>query len=257
MPDSVASEPESTPPAQAASPSQRLLVLAGLIVVVMLSYWTLGDSLTLEQLAEREQQLKQLLQSSPVLFFAAAFLVYVAVTGLSLPGATVLSLTYAWFFGFVPALILISFASTAGASVAFLLSRYLFGEAIQTRFRQRLAAVNVAMEAEGTFYLLTLRLLPQVPFFVVNVVMGLTRIPLKIFWIVSQIGMLPGTMAYVYAGSRVPDLQTLSEQGIRGLLSPGLLLALTILGLLPLLLRRLIQFLRRRQSATTQDPHQS
>src|SRR5204863_7676397 len=119
-----------------------------------------------------------------------------------------------WAFRFWPALILVSFASTAGDIVAFLLSRYFVGDFLQARYGQRLAALNAAVERDGAFYLFTLRLIPRVPFFVVNVAMGLTRLPTLTFWWVSQLGMLPGTIVYVLAGASAPSLTQIADHGL-------------------------------------------
>lgn len=219
----------------------RLVVFLGVLVAAGYGYWQLGDSLNLGSLVAHEQQLQEYLASSPFGVFAVAFAIYVAATGLSLPGATGLTLTYGWFFGFANAVILVSFASTLGASIAFMWSRYILGTSLQEKFKKRLANFNQALEKDGAFYLFTLRLIPVVPFFVINVVMGLTRLPLKTFWLVSQVGMLPGTMAYVYAGASVPDLQTLNESGLRGIISPKLFIAFAVLGLLPVVLKKAIQ----------------
>ena len=140
-----------------------------------------------------------------------------------------MTLVFGWSFGFLPGLLLVSFASTAGASLAFLLSRFVLREWIQTRFGSRLRTFNDALARDGAFYLLALRLIPSVPFFVVNLVMGLTPLALGTYWWVSQIGMLPSTAVYVYAGASVPYLQTLSEQGVRAVLSPRLFWALALL----------------------------
>ena len=179
-----------------------------------------------------------------MLVYAVAFLVYVAVTGLSLPGAIVLTLTCGWLFGFWRGLVLVSFASTTGATVAFLMSRFLLRDSIQRRFGDRLATFNQALEREGAFYLFMLRLIPAVPFFVINVVMGLTPIRSRTYWWVSQIGMLPGTAVYVYTGASVPNLATLAEKGFQGILSPQLLMAFALLGLVPLVLKKVVQRFR-------------
>ncbi|MCH8841029.1 MAG: TVP38/TMEM64 family protein, partial [Planctomycetes bacterium] len=154
------------------------------------------------------------------------------------PGATAMTLLVGWYFQFFPGVILVSFASTLGATIAFLLSRYLFREGIQHKFGDKLKSFNAALDREGALYLFTLRLVPLVPFFVINVVMGLTRIRTWTFWWVSQLGMLAGTTVFVYAGSSVPDLKTLSEQGAKAVFSPAQLTQLTIafvlLGLFPL-----------------------
>jgi uncharacterized membrane protein YdjX (TVP38/TMEM64 family) len=211
-----------------------LLIVAATIAVVFLNF---KDELTLESIAKQESALKEYQENHPVLVYGLAFLLYVAVAGLSLPAAAPLTLIYGWYFGFGPGLVVVSFASTVGATLAFLLSRHLLGESIQSKFGDRLSAFNRALEREGAFYLFTLRLIPVVPFFVINLVMGLTPIRVLTYFWVSQIGMLPGTAVYVYAGTAVPDLQTLSEQGAGGILTPKILLAFGILGLFPFLVK--------------------
>lgn len=215
-----------------------LLLVVGVIAVVYFQY---GDALSLEKLAQHEGKFRELQQRHPLLVFGAAFLIYVALTGLSLPGAAILTLLYGWYFGFLPGLLLVSFASTAGATLAFLLSRFLFREAIQKRFGDRLTAFNESLEREGPFFLFTLRLIPAVPFFVINAVMGLTPIKTKTFWWVSQLGMLAGTAVYIYAGSSVPSLQTLAEERINAVFSPAqltkLFIAFALLGVFPLAVR--------------------
>lgn len=172
-----------------------LLVVFALAVVVGLTQF--GDLITLDRLAQRESQLREFQTKNPYLVFSVAFLAYVCLTGLSLPGASALTLVYGWYFGLVEGLVLVSFASTAGATVAFLLSRYFLRDSIQNRFGQRLESFNEALGREGPFYLFTLRLIPAVPFFVINAVMGLTPIATRTFWWVSQVGMLPGTIVYI------------------------------------------------------------
>lgn len=218
-------------------------VAAGLI-------YALGGSLTLESLAAREVQLREFYQAHPVLTLAAAFLVYAAITGLSIPGAVPLSLAFGWLFGFWTGVVLVSFASTTGASAAFLLSRYLIGRWVQSRFEERLAAFNRAMEKEGPFYLFTLRLVPAVPFFVINVVMGLTKIRLSTYWWVSQLGMLPGTCVFLWAGASTPSLKEIQEKGAGSVLSLNVILALAALGLFPLAARWILgQVARKKQAA--------
>ena len=211
-----------------------------LIVVVLVAGWLLysfRDQLQLDELARRETEFRGYYAAHPWLTLAAAFLAYVVVAGLSLPGAAAMSVFYGWLFGLWRALVLVSFASTAGATIAFLLSRYVIGEAIQARYGDRLAALNAAVERDGAFYLLTLRLIPQVPFFVINVAMGLTKLRAWTFWWVSQVGMLPGTIIFVLAGASAPSLQQIADQGLTSLLDWRLVTALTLLGATPLLIR--------------------
>ncbi len=235
----------STAPAGAGSGSKtRLAVLLAVAAAAVAAYLRFGDALTLAAIAEQEAALRQYQQANPWLVYGAAFLVYVAVTGLSLPGAAVLTLVFGWYFDFLRAVVLVSFASTTGASLAFLLSRYVFRDAVQSRFGGRLRAFDDALARDGALYLFTLRLVPAVPFFVINLVMGLTPLRAGTFWWVSQVGMLPGTAVYVYAGSAVPDLQVLSERGLGGIVSPQVLAAFVLLGVFPLLVRTIMRRLR-------------
>lgn len=223
---------------------KKLGLVAVIVVIVTVAYTQYGSVLTLENLAAKEAELKTFQQDHPLLVYGIAFAVYVGVTGLSLPGATVLTLTCGWFFGLWRGVLLVSFASTAGATVAFLVSRYLLREPIQNRFGDKLATFNQSLEREGAFYLFMLRLIPAVPFFVINVVMGLTPLRVSTFWWVSQFGMLPGTAVYVYAGASVPDLATLAEKGVGGILSPQLMVAFVLLGVFPLVLRKIVTWIR-------------
>ena len=215
----------------------KLGIVALLVLTAGVAYHQFGDKLSLGYLATQEETLREYQQQHPRLIYGVAFLIYVVVTGLSIPGATVLTLLYGWFFGWVRGVILVSFASTTGATIAFLLSRYLLGTTIQQKFGERLQQFNEALEREGPFYLFTLRLIPAVPFFVLNLVMGLTPLKTWTFWWVSQLGMLPGTILYVYAGASVPSLAELAEQGTSGILSVRVLAAFAALGLFPFLVR--------------------
>ncbi|MDZ4849038.1 MAG: TVP38/TMEM64 family protein [Pirellulaceae bacterium] len=216
-----------------------LLLLIGVIGV---TYWQFGGILSFEYLAQRETRLRSFQADFPIISAALAIALYVAVAGLSLPGAAVLSIACGWFFGFWEGLLVVSFGSAGGATLAFLMRRYLFRDWLQRSMQKRLSKINAAFETEGAFYLFSLRLVPVVPFFVINAMMGLTKIRVFTFWWVSQIGMLPGTAAYVYAGSTVPSLQVLAKEGARGIVSWQLVLALAIVGLLPLVVKKSIAF---------------
>lgn len=232
-------------------------VFIGGIVYLFLSY---GSEEILSFLTAQEARAEAFRSEYPVATYCIAFLLYVAVTGLSLPGAIALTIVYGWFFDFVPALILISFASTIGATFAFLMSRYLLRSSIQDRFGERLESFNQALEREGAIYLFTLRLIPAVPFFVINLVMGLTPIRTRTFWWVSQLGMLPGTVIYIYAGHSFPEIRAIQsvvdEHGVGGLLThsgseinlSNLFLALILLGLFPVALKFIMRKLKRTPS---------
>lgn len=219
----------------------KLVCFLAIVIVAMVAYRQWGDLLSLANLARQEARLKSFQLEHPVFVHGAALLIYVSLTAVPLPGAAALSLVYGWYFGLFRGVILVSFASTAGATLAFLLSRFLLRDAIQAKFGSRLANFNQALEKEGAFYLFTLRLIPAVPFFVINAVMGLTRLRAWTFWWVSQLGMFPGTIVYIYAGSRVPNLKTLAEKGINSVFSPAqltqILAAFVLLGLFPLIVR--------------------
>ena len=236
--DSAAARAQAEP--KRSAKLQKLLVLAAVIAVIGFTYVVYGDELSLESLSEKEEFFRQYQQEHPVLVHAVALLVYVVVTGLSLPGAAALTLLMGWLFGFWDALILVSFASTAGATISFLLSRYLLHEWIQNRFAKQLAGFNKALEREGAFYLFTIRLIPAVPFFLINVVMGLTRMRVWTFWWVSQVGMLAGTGVFVYAGAQLPGLQQLAENGVGSVLSPQLIVAFVLLGIFPIAVKKIM-----------------
>lgn len=227
-------EPAVDEPPKAGRAAGKWLGFGILVLAVAGFYWKYGHALSLDYLADREMALRQFQTQSPWLAALLATVVYVAVTGLSIPGAAAMTLVYAWYFGFALALVIVSFGSTGGATVAFLLTRYFFGEWVQQKFSDRLKAVQSAMDREGAFYLFTLRLLPAIPFFLINTLMGLTRIDVVTFWWVSQIGMLPGTIAYVYAGSRLPSLKTIATEGVGQVLTWQLVVAFGIVGILPL-----------------------
>ncbi len=219
---------------------RKLALLLVVIAVVAIGYWQLKGVLSFDYLAQRESDLRSLQEQHPMLVAGVALATYVVVAGLSLPGALVMTLACGWYFGFWKALLIVSFGSTAGATIALLLSRYFVREWVQKTMGDRLAPINEAFERKGAFYLFTLRLIAGVPFFVVNAIMGLTQIRAGTFWWVSQLGMLPGTAAYVYAGSAVPSLQALAKDGVRGIVSWQLLSAFGIVGLLPLIIKKLV-----------------
>ena len=249
----IANDESST---NAAASKTKIAVFGLVIAAVAAGYFYAGDVLTLENLAANEADLRSYRQEHPVLVYGIAFTIYVVVTGLSLPGAAVLTLAYGWYFGLIRGVLLVSFASTIGATLAFLLSRYLLRDSIESRFGDRLEAFNDNLRREGAFYLFTLRMIPAVPFFVINLVMGLTPMRATTFLWVSQIGMLAGTIAFVYAGSSVPDLATLQEQGLSSVLTLRTLLAFAVLGTLPLLTKIVVNRFRPRQieSVQTIDP---
>lgn len=260
---------DSQPDPAAAPPSRhtlwiKLAIAAAFVAGILVLSLKIGNAEILNYLAAKESQAQSFRTQHPVGVYAAAFLIYVAVTGLSLPGAAPLSILYGWFFDLLPAFVLISFASTTGATLAFLLSRYFLRHTIQASFAGRLKTFNEALQREGAWYLFTLRLIPAVPFFIINLVMGLTPLRVTTFWWVSQLGMLPGTFVYTYAGHSFPQIGKIQEiaakDGFRGLLTHSsgdfnpfqLLVALTLLGLLPVVLKFVIKKLK---PSAVNEPH--
>ncbi|MCH8923280.1 MAG: TVP38/TMEM64 family protein [Planctomycetes bacterium] len=251
--------PDETPAdesngAKAGRNRRKLIALVLALLIGGGLYYYFRDVLTLDNLVERETQLDQLKRDRPILVYGGAVLLYVVVTGLSLPGAAFMSLLYGRFFGLVPGVILVSFSSTAGATMAFLLSRYFLRDAIQAKFGTRLARFNEALKREGAFYLFTLRLIPYVPFFAINVVMGLTPIRVWTFWWVSQLGMLAGTIVYINAGASLPSLRAIVEGGAADVLTLRLFFSFLILGIFPLLAKRVMGMLRSRSQEQESTP---
>ncbi len=207
---------------------------------------TFRSSFSLEALVAREAEFRATYHQHPILVLSVAFGLYVAMTALSIPGASLLTLASGWLFGFWPALVLVSFASSGGATISCALSRTLFRDAAAHRLGGRLRVIEESLAKDGDFYLLTLRLLPTVPFFLVNLAMGLTRYSLWRFYGISQLGMLPATCVFVYAGAQAADLKTLVDRGPGSLLTPRLVVALCLLALLPWILRSVVRWVRPR-----------
>lgn len=223
--------------------AKRLAVFVLMAALVAAFFWfDLGRFLTLGEIKARHEQLTALFAARPLLTVGAYAAVYLLVTALSLPGAALLTLLGGAMFGLGWGTLIVSFASSIGATLAFLASRFLFRDIVQRRFASGLAAVNRGIEREGAFYLFTLRLVPIFPFFLVNLVMGLTSIPVRTFYWVSQVGMLAGTLVYVNLGTQLARIDSL-----RGLLGPTLLASLALLGVFPLLAKRFVDALEARK----------
>lgn len=197
---------------------------------------------TFSELKARQSELRAIYEMHPAWSIGVYLAVYIASTALSLPGATILTLAGGALFGLGTGLILVSFASTVGATLAMLSARFLFRDYVENRFRDRLAAINNGLNREGGFYLFTLRLIPLFPFFVINLAMGLTKLPAFTFFWVSQVGMLPGTLAYVNAGTRLSELESPA-----GIIAPQFLLSFAVLGILPLIGKRIVDSMRARK----------
>ena len=224
--------------------SKKKLLIAGLLVTLVVAFFALdlGRFLSLDYIKSRQADLTALADAQPWLVGGSFFAIYVAVTALSLPGAAIMTLAVGAIFGIVNGTLIVSFASSLGATLAFLVSRYVLREGVQSRFGARLADIDRGVEKEGVFYLFTLRLVPLIPFFVINLVMGLTKMKAWTFYWVSQLGMFAGTIVYVNAGTQLAKIDSL-----RGILSPGLIASFVLLGLFPLLAKKIVDAVKARQ----------
>lgn len=215
-----------------------VLVLLGAIVAYFL--FDLGQILSLENFKASQADIVAAKDANPVLYIAGFFILYVAVTGLSIPGAAIMTLIAGALFGVVVGTIIVSFASTLGATLAFLSARFVLREWVQGKFGQRLRAIDEGLEKDGAFYLFTLRLIPVFPFFVINLLMGLTRIKTGTFFWVSQLGMLPATIVFVNAGTQISRIESTA-----GLLSPVLIASFVALALFPWVAKGLVALVQR------------
>ena len=214
------------------------LVLIGAIAAYFI--FDLGQYLSLENFKASQADIVAAKDANPALYIAGFFLLYVAVTGLSIPGAAIMTLVAGALFGVVAGTIIVSFASTMGATLAFLSSRYVLRDWVRGKFGERLRAVDDGLEKDGAFYLFTLRLIPVFPFFVINLLMGLTRIKTGTFFWVSQIGMLPATIVFVNAGTQISRIDSTA-----GLLSPTLIASFVALALFPWAAKAIVAVVKR------------
>ncbi|MGH8678565.1 MAG: FAD-dependent oxidoreductase, partial [Burkholderiales bacterium] len=223
---------------------KKQIVLLLLVAALVAAFFVLpvGLYLNLEYLKSQQAALDEYFRQNPFQTGLNFFVVYVAVTALSLPGAALMTLAAGAIFGLGWGTLIVSFASSIGATAAFLVSRFLLRELIQGRYGSKLKAVNDGVEKDGAFYLFTLRLVPAFPFFIINLVMGLTPMKTRTFYWVSQVGMLAGTIVYVNAGTQLAAIETL-----RGILSPGLIASFTVLGLFPLIARKMVDLVKARR----------
>lgn len=219
-----------------------LLLVIAITLVALFFHYDLNQLLTLEGLKGSMDQFGQWREQSPLLVVGGFFTLYVLVAALSLPGAAILTLAAGALFGLIEGFVVVSFASSLGALLAFLVSRYLLRDSIKSKFPERLKAIDQGVQKEGAFYLFTLRLVPVFPFFLVNLLMGVTGIKAWTFYWVSQIGMLAGTVVYVNAGTQLAEINSLS-----GILSPKLIFSFVLLGLLPLIGKAIVNKIKQRK----------
>ncbi|MEE7828210.1 TVP38/TMEM64 family protein [Vibrio parahaemolyticus] len=212
--------------------NKKLIFGLILVATILLLGANFGQYLTLENAKAQQEALNSFIEANIVYAAAVYFLAYVAITAFSIPGAAVVTLLGAALFGFWFSLLLVSFASTIGATLAFLSSRYLLRDWVQSRFGEKLVAINQGVKKDGAFYLFSLRLIPVFLFFLINLLMGLTPMSIARFYLTSQIGMLPGTAVYLNAGTQLATIDSLS-----GIVSPTVLASFALLGLFPILVK--------------------
>jgi pyruvate/2-oxoglutarate dehydrogenase complex dihydrolipoamide dehydrogenase (E3) component/uncharacterized membrane protein YdjX (TVP38/TMEM64 family) len=223
---------------------KKIFVLLALLIVIILFFTLdLEQYLTIAHIKAQQQALDQFYADNRAFTLLGFFVLYVVITGASLPGAAVLTLAGGAIFGLITGVVLISFASTIGASIAFLVSRYLFRDAVQSRFGGSLKSINDGVDKDGPFYLFALRLVPVFPFFVINLVMGLTRLRLWTFFWVSQLGMFAGTVVYVNAGTQLAQIESAS-----GIFNTGILLSFVLLAMLPFIGSKIVAFIASRKA---------
>ncbi|MGB5444216.1 MAG: dihydrolipoyl dehydrogenase [Psychromonas sp.] len=221
---------------------KKKIIIIVLAVIALWLVFDFSDQLTLENAKNQQAQLNDYISNNFSVASILYFLLYIVATALSVPGATILTLIGAALFGFWWSVLFVSFASTIGATLAFLFSRYLLKDWVQAKFGRKLQALNQGIEKDGAFYLLTLRLIPIFPFFVINLLMGLTPISTKKYYLFSQIGMFPATIVYLNAGTQLAAIESLSD-----ILSPAVLLSLAVLGLFPLISKFVINTIKQKK----------
>jgi len=222
---------------------QKIGLLAIVAVIMFIFYkFDLGQYFTISSLKEQLTDFRDYYSQHQVMTMAIFMTIYILMAALSLPGAVIMTLAGGALFGLFFGTILVSFASTIGATLAFLVSRYMFRDWVQNKFSTKLSAINQGVEKEGGFYLFTLRLVPVFPFFVINLVMGLTTIRTRIFYLVSQMGMLPGTLVFVNAGTQIAKIESTA-----GILSVNLIFSFALLGIFPFIAKRFTDTVRQRK----------
>ncbi len=222
---------------------KKIIIIAFIIaLIVAFKLLNLGEYFTLEFLKESRERLVALYQENPLLLIGAFSAIYILSTALSLPGATVLTIASGALFGLIIGTLVVSISSTIGATAACLASRFLLRDWVQSRFSDRLKKINDGIEREGKLYLFTLRLVPVFPFWLINLAMGLTGLPLRTFAWVSMLGMLPGTIIYVNAGREIASINSPKE-----IMSPGVIISFVLIGVFPLITKKVVNLIRKKR----------
>jgi len=219
-----------------------LLIVVFTIVIALYFAFDLQKFLTLEYLKSSKAFFISSYEKYPILVMACYFIFYIVMTAFSIPGAILLTLAGGLLFGLFVGTVIVSFASTIGATLSMLFARFLLREWVQRRFASQMKSINSGINKDGGYYLFTLRLVPVVPFFVINLGMGLTRLRTITFYLVSQLGMLPVTLVYINAGSEIAKIESLG-----GILSTTLIGSFAFLGIFPLLVKNMLAFIEKRR----------
>lgn len=219
--------------------TKALIIVAILVLIGLFFTFDLGRFLTLDYLQSQRQGFLDYYNANPVQTLSIYAIIYIIATSLSLPGAVILTLAGGALFGLAVGTVIVSFASTIGATVAFLVARFILRDTLQSKYSDKLKSINEGIEKDGAFYLFTMRLIPAFPFFIVNLVMGLTPLKTMTYFFVSQIGMLPGTIVYVNAGTQLGQLKSLS-----GILSLNMIGSFALLGIVPLIIKKALAHFR-------------
>ncbi|NIM06169.1 MAG: TVP38/TMEM64 family protein [Armatimonadetes bacterium] len=222
----------------------KKIAVVGVVVALVVAFFAfdLRQYLTLSYIKESQEKFQALYAEHQAAVIAAYMAIYILVTSLSLPGAAVMTLAGGAMFGLMVGTIVVSFASTIGATIACVVSRFVLRDWVQAKVGDRLKSVNEGIEREGAFYLFTMRLIPAIPFWLINLTMGLTRMRMWTFYWVSQVGMLAGTIVYVNAGKEIARIESPS-----GILSPRLIGSFVLLGLFPITAKKLLALYRRKK----------
>ena len=222
------------------------IIIAALFVALIAAFFIfdLGKYFSLESLKSQQELLNEFYKENAVLMIVGFFLLYVLFAALALPAASFLTFAAGALFGLWIGVIIVSFASTIGATISFLFSRYLLHDAIEAKFGNKLEAVNAGIEKDGAFYVFGLRFMPFIPFFVINPLLGLTKLKTFTFYWASQLGMLAGTIVYVNFGTQIADIESLDD-----LFSFKLLVSFVLLGVFPIIAKHIMNFIQRKKEA--------
>ena len=232
----------------------KKLTIIGIVAILIAAFFFFGlhNHFNLQTLQEKRGYLIDLYNQNPILIAGGFLLIYITFAALSLPAASILTLCAGAIFGFWTGLILVSFASTIGATLAFLIARYILRESMESKFSSQLEKINAGVEKDGWLYCFSARLIPAFPFFVVNIVMALTKLKTLTFYWSSQLGMLAGTAVYVNAGTQIATLESISDIG-----SPKIIASFLVLAAFPFIAKFIMNKVRKPEDETTQTTETS